>query len=482
MTFEIDQKHPDYTAMVPHWERAAIVRSGEVEEYAEDNALQSEAANLAKKKRTVFTPWYSRLVAGVVGLIQRKPIAANYLSPAVEAAIAPHLKNINLVGDNLQAFLSPIFTAAIDDRWTWIYIAYPESDAKTAAESTARGDRPYWIHYNATDVFDWSYRLHFDGQYLRYSFDYLTQYEATYERQPDRTHALVERINQWELDESGAAIVWRWTKLKNEWQRDEEPRRPRANGAPLQSIPFVPVPTASKFLRSGPPPMAAIAKLNIRHYQISSDLANIGWLCGNPFPLFFTRSEGGGLGSQKLPSAIEREPDVGLILDKDARFEYGSLQPGQDQVIRNLLEDCEQNMAALAIAAITAPKNVAESAESKRLDRVQTDSMVAAIAQNLQDAVNIALEYHALYLGLEPPTTQLNRDYDTEPADPAMIAALDNLHRNGKLSIERLWKILSQLEVPGFDESFDPEAEKEAIAREYRELSDRRVGNLGEIY
>jgi hypothetical protein len=139
-------------------------------------------------------------------------------------------------------------------------------------------------------------------------------------------------------------------------------------------------------------------------------------------------------------------------------------------------------MAALAIAAITAPKNVAESAESKRLDRVQTDSMVAAIAQNLQDAVNIALEYHALYLGLEPPTTQLNRDYDTEPADPAMIAALDNLHRNGKLSIERLWKILSQLEVPGFDESFDPEAEKEAIAREYRELSDRRVGNLGEIY
>ena len=123
-------------------------------------------------------------------------------------------------------------------------------------------------------------------------------------------------------------------------------------------------------------------------------------------------------------------------------------------------------MAALGLSTFTAQKNVGESAEAKRIDRSQGDSILSGIAQNLQNTLNNALRYHADYLGIEPMKCQVNRDFDIAQITPQMLSAVVAAVAQGRLSTETFHEILKRGEV-GLSDDWTPEMEAKRLAAEF---------------
>jgi len=103
----------------------------------------------------------------------------------------------------------------------------------------------------------------------------------------------------------------------------------------------------------------------------------------------------------------------------------------------------------------------AETAEAKRIDRSQGDSTMMVIAQNMQDAIDNCLQYHAQFLGeSQAGSCMINRDFLGTRLEPQEIQALLQLYTAGTITQETLLTQLAEGEILGDD--FDIEEELEA--------------------
>lgn len=130
---------------------------------------------------------------------------------------------------------------------------------------------------------------------------------------------------------------------------------------------------------------------------------------------------------------------------------------------RQELQDIEQRMAALGLSMLQRQSRAAETAEAKRIDRAVEESELGAFARSLEDAIEDALRFHAMWLDLEGGgSAQVNRDFDTQPIDPGAVSVLLKAVGDGALSIETMWEILVRGEI--LPDTFDPEIEQERLA------------------
>ena len=59
----------------------------------------------------------------------------------------------------------------------------------------------------------------------------------------------------------------------------------------------------------------------------------------------------------------------------------------------------------------------AETAESKKLSRTDSDSLLSIVSRDLQAMLQTAFEMAAQYVGKEAPLVQLDRDFDLQTLD-----------------------------------------------------------------
>ena len=86
-------------------------------------------------------------------------------------------------------------------------------------------------------------------------------------------------------------------------------------------------------------------------------------------------------------------------------------------------------------------------AEAKRLDRVDSDSIMAIISENLACAVQELLEMAAEYAGKEAPKVSIPKDYENRLLDGNQITAMLQLQMQGQISQDCLLRILQEGEV-----------------------------------
>ena len=133
---------------------------------------------------------------------------------------------------------------------------------------------------------------------------------------------------------------------------------------------------------------------------------------------------------------------------------------GFDAQFRRLDQIADQ-INTLGLAAVLGQKLSAETAESKRIDRSQGDSVMQVISQQMQDLIDNCLRFHAAYLGeRQAGSSFINRDFLGQRLQPQDIQALLQLFTAGTITQETLLQQLSEGEVLGDD--FDVEAEVEA--------------------
>jgi len=453
-THGVDAPCNAYEQMRPWWEVIKSVKGGTPDirkggkAFLPHEPFEREDAYGRRLGRSCFAPWYVRLVRGVVGMVLRKPIALQDVVPAIES----HLDNINLLGDDLNSFAREVFEAAIDFGYTGIFVNYPkveEGDVRTRADEVERGYRPYWVHYTAPEIIGWRYST--IGN--RRVFTQLRIRENSIEPSGEFGEAEVERIKVYDLFE-GRCRYRLFQEIDGNWMQAGED-----GFLSLPYIPFTFIYTDKKREAVTRPPMLEVAYLNINHFQLSSDLNHSLHITAHPKLVLY--------GYNTDQGDVVVGADEALVFDNpDGRAEWIAPPPTSFDGLNSRIDKLEQQMAMLGLSTLVGQKNVGESAEAKKLDRVQGDSIMSVIAQGLQDAFDLCLEFHAAYMNQPAGTCQVNRDFDVAELTPQAIDAFSRLHSASQISLETLLTLLKKGEI--FDDEFDIEEEIAKLESEFK--------------
>ena len=221
---------------------------------------------------------------------------------------------------------------------------------------------------------------------------------------------------------------------------------------PVDRIPFSVAYSNRVNLLDSRPPMADIAELNLKAYQIQSDLDNQLHISAVPMLAFY--------GFPQNAEEVSAGPGEAIAFPADGRAEY--IEPdgkSYDAQFRRL-DRLESQINELGLAAVLGQKLSAETAEAKRIDRSQGDSTMMVVAQQMQDMIDNCLMFHSQYINSEAGSCFVNRDFLSQRLEPQEIQALLTLYTSGSITQKTLLDQLTEGEVLG--DEFDVEEEIEA--------------------
>ena len=104
-------------------------------------------------------------------------------------------------------------------------------------------------------------------------------------------------------------------------------------------------------------------------------------------------------------------------------------------------------MSTLGVTKLFGQKFVAESAEAKRIDQAQSNSVLSIISQELESALQQAFAFAGQYVALEPPEITIDRDFDYYRLIGQDVSVLAQLNQMGKISDQMLLEVLRRGEI-----------------------------------
>ncbi|MFN7322916.1 MAG: DUF4055 domain-containing protein [bacterium] len=390
--------------------------------------------------RSVCPPYYQRLERMLAGMLTRKPVRLVDTSDTIRE----QLFDVDLQGNDLNV-------------WTYEtarkLIRY--GHIGTLVDAPSDGGRPYWVTYTPRQILGWRTEQR-DGEQrlsmLRLQ-ETVTLPEAEYG----------ERIVQQVRVLTPGAYQIHQQADNGEYQVVDE------GTTSLDEIPFsVAYCGRINYLESRPP-LEDIAELNLKAYQIQSDLDNQLHISAVPMLAFF--------GFPSAAEEVSAGPGEAIAFPADGRAEY--IAPPSDAFDSQFqrLDQLERQINELGLSAVLGQKLVGETASAKMIDRSQGDSTMMVIAQNVQDMIDNAWQYHAQFLGQNQAagSSLVNRDFLGAQLEPQQITALLSLYTAGTITQETLLQQLADGEVLGDD--FNVEEEIGATANAGLDLQPARLDN-----
>ena len=428
---EINDPNINWYQQEPHWMLIEDLLGGTYQMRAKHRKyLMQEPRELDESydnrlARSVCPPYFLRLERMLAGMLTRKPVR---LSDTADD-IREMLFDVDLQGNDLNV-------------WTYEtarkMIRYGHIGVLVDAPATGNTGRPYWVSYTPRDILGWRTDM-IDGSL---QFTQLRLLEKVSE--PDGLYGekIVEQVR---LLTPGNFEIHRKAKTGKFVKVDE-------GTMPLDKIPFSVAYSNRVNLLESRPPMADIAELNLKAYQIQSDLDNQLHISAVPMLAFY--------GFPQNAEEVSAGPGEAIAFPADGRAEY--IEPdgkSYDAQFRRL-DRLESQINELGLAAVLGQKLSAETAEAKRIDRSQGDSTMMVVAQQMQDMIDNCLMFHGQYLNSEAGSCFVNRDFLSQRLEPLEIQALLTLYTSGSITQKTLLDQLTEGEVLG--DEFDVEEELEA--------------------
>ena len=430
-------------SMMKAWEVVKAVTRGT--EYLRENSeaflplepREDYTAYLSRVNRAVFSPYTQRLVRAAAGLIMRKPIALEG-DPYWREVFA---KDVDGCGSDLDEFARRLVICSLTYGHANILVDYPApSGARSLAEEREMGRRPYWVEVDPADIYGW--RLDRDAAYGT-----LTQVRI-HEQAIVPAGRFGEKVyEQIRVIEPGRYEVYR--------QRQERKAlgpgfaEPVNNGSDyelvdsgvysLGDIPLVTTYSNKVDTLVSRPPLLDIAYLNLAHFQRQADLIHSLHIASQPMLVLEGWDDQTKDMAVSVNYAIATQPGnkVYYVEPASSAFEAQS----------NEIRELQQQMATLGISTLSQQKFVAESADARRLDRVDTNSMMSMVSMDLEQSLQKSFNLAASYLQLEPPEVKISRDFDIDRLIGQDITALNALFAQGVLDRDEFRQILVQGEV-----------------------------------
>jgi hypothetical protein len=437
----------DVIAMMPDWGVMAAVTRGTnyirdlSETYLPQEPREDDDAYETRVARSVLSPYTSRLLETAAGAILRKPIHIEGDPYWLELA-----ENIDGLGSSINEYARRALVSSLTYGHSAILVDYPAAtDALNLAEERAMGRRPYFVHVDAPQIWGWrkesgtnrllQVRIHdYDVRPLNeFGEEQIEQMRVIYPGRYD-LYTLGQEVV--EFSETGDYS--------------------------LPEIPLVPIYSNRRGLLVSQPPLLDIANLNITHYQRQADLIHALHIAAMPTLVLEGWDDTTGSASMGVNYAIAMQPgNKAYYVQADATSFDAQM---------NELQSLEQQMSTLGVTKLFGQKFVAESAEAKRIDQAQSNSVLSIISQELESALNQAFAFAAQYVGLEPPEITIDRDFDFYRLIGQDIAVLTQLNQLGKISDSLLLEILRRGEI--LPDNINIEDEEEAAGKPALELTE----------
>ena len=446
----------DVIAMMPDWQVMAAVTRGTnyirdlSETYLPQEPREDDDAYETRVDRSVLSPYTSRLIETAAGAILRKPIHIEGDQYWLDLA-----QNIDGLGSNINEYARRALVSSLTFGHSAILVDYPAAmGATNLAEERAQGRRPYFIHVDAPQIWGWRQETTMPGSPLVQ----VRIHEYTTRPLNDFGEEQIEQMRviypgKYDLYTLGQDVV----------------EFSETGGYSLDAIPLVPIYSNRRGMLRSQPPLLDIANLNITHYQRQADLIHALHIAAMPTLVLEGWDDTTGSATMGVNYAIAMQPgNKAYYVQADATSFDAQMAE---------LQSLEQQMSTLGVTKLFGQKFVAESAEAKRIDQAQSNSVLSIISQELESALNQAFGFAAQYVGIEPPEITIDRDFDYYRLIGQDVSVLTQLNQMGKISDSMLLEILRRGEI--LPDNINIEDEAEAAEMDATELVEANE-NTGE--
>jgi hypothetical protein len=439
----------DVIAMMTDWSVMAAVTKGTsylrdmAETYLPQEPREDNDAYETRVDRSVLSPYTSRLIETAAGAILRKPIHIEGDPYWLELA-----KNIDGIGSNINEYARRALVSSLTYGHSAILVDYPAAaNALNLAEERAMGRRPYFVHVDAPQIWGWRKESGTNRllQVRIHDYDVRPLNEFGEEQVEEMRVIYPGRYDLYTLGRSTDTVEFT-----------------ESGGYSLDEIPLVPIYSNRRGVLVSQPPLLDIANLNITHYQRQADLIHALHIAAMPTLVLEGWDDTTGSATMGVNYAIAMQPgNKAYYVQADATSFDAQMQE---------LQSLEGQMSTLGVTKLFGQKFVAESAEAKRIDQAQSNSVLSIISQELESALNQAFSFAAQYVGIEPPEITIDRDFDYYRLIGQDVSVLAQLNQMGKISDSMLLEILRRGEV--LPDNINIEDEVEAAGRSAIEITE----------
>ena len=436
--------------MMKGWEIMKAVTEGT--EYLRENSeaflplepREDFDAYLARVNRAVFSPFTQRLIRAATGLVLRKPITLTgdpYWTEMFKM-------DVDGCGSDLDEYARRILMCSLTYGQSHILVDYPApSGAVSLAEERQQNRRPYWIEVDPNNLYGW--RLDRESNYGNLIQARIAEKAVL----PDGDFG--EKVyDQIRVIEPGRYRVFRKKEQIEEMydvsdnsvtgnfemgSADKDYKQVESGQFSLGEIPLVTVYSGKTENLVSKPPLLDIAYLNIAHFQRQADLIHSLHVASQPMLVMEGYDDQTKDLAISVNYAMATQPGnkVYYVEPASSAFDAQSAE----------IKELQMQMATLGISTLSQQKFVAESADARRLDRVDTNSMLAMVSMELEQKLQKCFNLSAEYVGIEPPEVKISRDFDIERLIGQDITALTSLFDQQVIDREEFRDILVQGEV-----------------------------------
>ena len=436
--------------MMKGWEIMKAVTEGT--EYLRENSeaflplepREDYDAYLARVNRAVFSPFTQRLIRAATGLVLRKPITLTgdpYWTEMFKM-------DVDGCGSDLDEYARRILMCSLTYGQSHILVDYPApAGALSLAEERQQNRRPYWIEVDPNNLYGW--RLDRESNYGNLIQARIAEKAVL----PDGDFG--EKVyDQMRVIEPGRYRVFRKKEQIEEMydvsdnsvtgnfemgSADKDYQQVESGEFSLGEIPLVTVYSGKTENLVSKPPLLDIAYLNIAHFQRQADLIHSLHVASQPMLVMEGYDDQTKDLAISVNYAMATQPGnkVYYVEPASSAFDAQSAE----------IKELQMQMATLGISTLSQQKFVAESADARRLDRVDTNSMLAMVSMELEQKLQKCFNLSAEYVGIEPPEVKISRDFDIERLIGQDITALTSLFDQQVIDREEFRDILVQGEV-----------------------------------
>lgn len=457
----VDTRHKDYEKYQPKWKRCRDVIDGQDAVHAAGTKYlprltdQEDSDYNAYKTRAGFYNATWRTVSGLLGMMFRKPPATD-----LPGVVESYSDDIDMAGTSLETLARDVALEVLSPGRIGLLVDHPQVDGVqpiTVAAAQALGLRPMLKTYRAECIINWKYeRVNNHWRLVRVVL------EETVE-EPDGEFE-VEHVMQWRvLDLEGAGFYRQRVFRKAEKEKDAfeqigDDIYPMMGSRNLTELPFFIIGTDGVDSDVDEPPLIDLVDLNLSHYRTNADYEHGCHFTGLPtlFLSGFTGDDEGNapvfrIGSQTAIVADHPEADGKFI-----EFTGQGLTSLKENLDRK-----EAQMAVLGARMIAEEKRVAETATTAAIHRTGENSVLAAIAMAVSEALERALSVFAQWAGASGEVVyQLNRDYNPAMLDAATLTALLKAVQLGQMSEPELFDLMQRADIIDAEVTFEEHQEQ----------------------
>jgi len=401
-------------------------------------------AYLARVNRAVFSPFTQRLIRAATGLVLRKPITLTgdpYWTEMFKM-------DVDGCKSDLDEYARRVLMCSLTYGQSHILVDYPApSGARSLAEERAQDRRPYWIEVDPTNLYGWRLDRETNygnlvqariaekavlpsGQFGEKVFDQIRVIEPGRYRVFRKKEQIEE---MYDVSDNSSVGEFEVATTQKDYAQVE------SGSFSLGEIPLVTIYSGKTDNLVSKPPLLDIAYLNIAHFQRQADLIHSLHVASQPMLVMEGYDDQTKDLAISVNYAMATQPGnkVYYVEPASSAFDAQSAE----------IKELQMQMATLGISTLSQQKFVAESADARRLDRVDTNSMLAMVSMELEQKLQKAFNLSAQYVGIEPPEVKISRDFDIERLIGQDITALTSLFDQQVIDREEFRDILVQGEV-----------------------------------